>query len=183
MIIVDTSGLRALTQKLQRASRNFPRDAARALSSTQRATRTEATRAMAEVYTAGRRRLGAGLRVSNVDKAALAFTITGSRAPIQLQDFQHRANSRGVQVQVLRSGGMQSLPSAFRADVGGRGRLFQRAVRNGARVGRLPIKLLFGPSVADMLTHKQVGARITVFASRKLGAELIRLTQAALRNG
>jgi len=188
VIVIDSSQLTALRRKLEAVSKNAKRDMGRALSSTQRATATETTRAAAENYTAGARRIKAGTRVSKVNTNDLSFTITGLRKPIQLQEYKHRASRRkGVSAQV-RKGESKAIPSAFKVGVGSFGgggskaRIFQRArLSGGGQVGRLPIVVLFGPSVADMLTDKVTQDRIGAFALKKLAAEITRLTEAAFR--
>lgn len=188
MIVIDTSGVKPLLAQLQAASKNFPRDARRALTSVRRATNTEVSRAITESYTVPKRVLGSALRASNVDTATLSFTITGSRAPIGLHHFDHLASPMfGVSVRVQKDGGAGRLPGAFKLNVanfggggGSTGRIFIRAQRNGKRVARLPIKALFGPSAADMMINPKVSDRIVAFAATKLSAEIERLVRVAL---
>lgn len=187
MIVIDTTGIKPLVDRLQASSRNFPRDARRALTSVRRSTQTEVSRAIVEQYTVKRRAVLANLKASNVDSASLSFEIRGLRAPIGLHQFEHLASPMlGVSVQVKRGNGGKRLPSAFKTTVGNFGgggssaRIFQRAFRNGKQVGRLPIKALFGPSAADMLDAEPVRNRVVDFMQTKLSTEIERLIQVAI---
>lgn len=189
-IVIDSRDLQALQRRLAGASKNIGRDMKRALSSTQRATRTETTKAAAESYTASTRTIGANTKVSKVNTDDLSFTITGLRAPIGLQNYRHTASRRnGVVASVKKGGAPARLPSAFKSSVanfgGGGGaskRIFMRArMPGGGQVGRLPIKALFGPSVADMLANPVIQSRVGTFALNKLSAEITRQIEVAFR--
>lgn len=188
-IVVDSRELIALQRKLDAVSKNTRRDMGRALSSTQRATRTETTRAAADQYTASTRRIGQGTKVSKVDTANLSFTITGTRKTIPLENFKHRFSKRaGITAQVLKSGGAKRIPTAFKVTAGNFGgggskaRIFQRArLAGGGQVGRLPINALQGPSVADMYANPQLVERVGKFALNKLSTEITRQLEVALR--
>lgn len=188
-IVIDSRDLQALQRRLASASKNIGRDMKRALSSTQRATRTETTKAAAESYTASTRTIGANTKVSKVNTDDLSFTITGLRAPIGLQNYRHTASRRnGVVASVKKGGASARLPSAFKTSVskfGGGGaskRIFMRArMPGGGQVGRLPIKALFGPSVADMLSDPVIQSRVGAFALNKLSVEITRQIEVAFR--
>lgn len=189
-IVIDSRELTALRRTLEDVSKNAKRDMGRALSSTQRATVTETTRATAENYTASTRRIKAGTRASKVNTQGLSFTITGLRKPIQLKEYKHRASRKnGVVAQVRKTEGFKPIPSAFKVRAGNFGggggskaRIFQRVrLAGGGQVGRLPITALSGPSVADMLNNEQVVTRVGNFALNKLSAEIIRQIEVAFR--
>lgn len=189
-IVIDSRELTALRRTLEDVSKNAKRDMGRALSSTQRATVTETTRATAENYTASTRRIKQGTRASKVNTQDLSFTITGLRKPIQLQEYKHRASRKnGVVAQVRKTEGFKPIPSAFKVRAGNFGggggskaRIFQRVrLVGGGQVGRLPITALSGPSVADMLNNEQVVTRVGNFALNKLSAEIIRQIEVAFR--
>jgi len=189
-IVIDSRELTALRRTLEDVSKNAKRDMGRALSSTQRATVTETTRATAENYTASTRRIKAGTRASKVNTQDLSFTITGLSKPIQLQEYKHRASRKnGVVAQVRKTEGFKPIPSAFKVRAGNFGggggskaRIFQRVrLVGGGQVGRLPITALSGPSVADMLNNEQVVTRVGNFALNKLSAEIIRQIEVAFR--
>ncbi len=189
-IVIDSRQLTALQRTLDGVSKNSRRDMGRALSSTQRATVTETTRATAENYTASTRRIKAGTRASKVNTQDLSFTITGLRKPIQLQEYKHRASRKnGVVAQVRKTEGFKPIPTAFKVRAGNFGggggskaRIFQRQrLGGGGQVGRLPIVVLMGPSVADMLANEKVVTRIGNFALNKLSAEIIRQIEVSLR--
>jgi hypothetical protein len=188
VIVIDSRQLTQLRAKLESVSKNSKRDMGRALSSTQRSTRTETTKATADAYTAGKQRVGKNTRVSKVDTNGLFFTITGLREPIQLQEYRHTASKRnGVTATVKKGSGAQRLPTAFKVTAGNFGgggakkRIFMRARTGNGQVGRLPIKSLFGPSVADMLNNPALQERVGTFALNKLSTEIIRLTEVAFR--
>jgi len=180
-IVIDSRDLQKLRYRLERASKNLPRDMQRALSNTQRATKTQAGREMSEVYTAGKQAIGRRTQVRPVNTAALSFSVIGSKKPIELQEYKHSVTKRsGARVQVFKASGAQALPHAFRRSAG-KSRIFQRVkAAGGGLVGRLPIKVLRGPSAADMLIKKAVQEKLGGFVMNKLSKEIIRLTEASL---
>lgn len=188
-IVIDTRELQALQKQLAGSSKNIRRDMGRALSSTQRATRTEATKAAAASYTTSTRQIGANVRASKVNTDGLSFTLTGLKTPIGLQHYRHTASRRnGVVASVKKGGPSARLPSAFKASVskfGGGGsskRIFMRArLPGGGQVGRLPIQALFGPSVADMFANPILQDRVGTFALKKLTIEITRQIEVAFR--
>lgn len=189
-IVIDSRQLTALQRTLDSVSKDSRRAMGRALSSTQRATVTETTRAAAESYTTSTRRIKAGTRASKVNTQDLSFTITGLRKPIQLHEYKHRASRKnGVVAQVRKDGGFKPIPSAFKVRAGNFGggggskaRIFQRArLLGGGQVGRLPITVLSGPSVADMLNDEPTVTRIGNFALNKLSSEILRQIEVAFR--
>ena len=188
-IVIDSRQLTALQRTLDGVSKNSRRDMGRALSSTQRATVTETGRATAENYTASTRRIKANTRASKVNTQNLSFTITGLRKPIQLQEYKHRASKKsGVVAQVRKAEGFKKIPTAFKVSAGNFGgsgskaRIFQRQrLLGGGQVGRLPIVVLAGPSVADMLSNPQIVNRIGEFALNKLATEITRQIEVAFR--
>lgn len=189
-IVVESRQLTALQRQLDAVAKDSRRSMGRALSSTQRATVTETGRALAENYTAGSRRIKSNTRASKVNTQDLSFTITGLRKPIQLQEYKHKASKRaGVSAQVRKTEGFKRIPTAFKASAGNFGggggskaRVFQRQrLAGGGQVGRMPIVVLFGPSVADMLNNEQVVSRIGGFALNKLTAEIVRQIEVAFR--
>lgn len=189
-IVVESRQLTALQRQLESVSKNAKRDMGRALSSTQRATVTETGRALADGYTASTRRIKANTRASKVNTTDLSFTITGLRKPIQLQEYKHKATKKsGVSAQVRKTEGFKRIPTAFKVTAGNFGggggskaRVFQRQrLLGGGQVGRLPIVVLYGPSVADMLNNEKVVDRIGGFALNKLSAEIIRQIEVAFR--
>lgn len=188
-VVVASPQLAELQRQLAGVSKDTRRAMGRALSSTQRATVTETGRALAESYTAGSRRIKANTRASKVNTTDLSFTITGLRKPIQLQEYRHRMSKRdGVSAQVKKGDGFKRIPTAFKSSAGNFGgggskaRIFQRQrLLGGGQVGRLPIAVLHGPSVADMLSNDQVVNRIGGFALNKLTAEITRQIEVAFR--
>ena len=197
MIRIDHREIEALAKHLASVSKNFKQAQQRVLSSTQRATKTHVKREIAKVYTLPQARIAKGLDVSKVDKSALAFTVSGRKRVIGLQNFAHRANEkRGVLVKTLKAGGYSPLKDkrgsskAFLA----KGRAFP--TKNGApgessgfRIFMrkdyrpLPIFSLSGPSMADMLSRSTVSVAIYKFAFEKIGSELQRQIMVALKNG
>ncbi len=125
-IVIDSRDLQRLRYRLEKASSDARRDMKRAMSSTQRATKTQAGRIMRETYTAGARAIANRTKLSPVDANALEFTLTGSKKPIELQEFKHSASKRhGAKVSVYQGGGTQQLPHAFKKSAG-KSRLYQR---------------------------------------------------------
>jgi hypothetical protein len=87
----------------------------------------------------------------------------------------------GAKVSVYQGGGTQQLPHAFKKSAG-KSRLYQRIESMSHKlVGRYPIKVLRGPSAADILAKRSVQERLASFVMNKLSSEIIRLTEVAFR--
>lgn len=187
MIEISSKDLQRLAADLERASTNFARDKQRALSSTQRASRTQVTRSATAVYNVSTRRILQDVTVRNITDG---FVITGSNKPITLASYGAKqigkpGRSLGVRVTVERANGVRTITSGFVAtgQAGnklpwtrtGRPKVKAKAGRYaGTNALREPIRPLTGPSVADMLNNEQVFEPIETFVFDKLATEISR---------
>lgn len=190
MFKVDSLRVTRLAHKLERVSRNFPRDAGRVLGTIRRRVPADASRAATAQYNIGRNRIAKGWRVSNVDMRRLSFTLTGPHKPISLIQFSARQTKRGVSAKVLRSGSRKLIRSGFIAKSPEGNVLVwtrdpdsaYRTATRGRHKGRLrqPIEHRFGPSQADMLNRPKVRQPIIKEFVVKSRAELLRLIKRGL---
>ena len=105
-----------------------------------------------------------GIRIKRATAAKLSTGMVASGKPIPLIEYAPRRAGSGVTVSVLR--GRKLIEGAFMAIMkNGRKDVFVRApnakhrkvIKGGKQVwSALPIKKLYGPSVPDMLNHKDV---------------------------
>lgn len=164
MIKADATGLGNLARRLQWVAKDVPKVFAQAASSVARASGTEAKREITAIYGAPQKRVGEGLRsyASGTDVITRA-----SGRGVTLQSFGGRQTKRGYSAAVLR-GARKVIRGGFTpAKFGG-----VPFKREGA--ARLPIKVLYGPSVASMLRNREVSERFVVRQSIRARAELTR---------
>lgn len=175
MLRVESKSVAQLAKRLERVSTNLPRDMRRTMVSAQRGARTEATRAARQVYTVKAQKIATEWKVSNVDTAALAFTLTGLRRPLGLFNYDANRGAKGIYAAVKRDGKRVVIARSFGALSGGTLVPFQRVGR-----ARLPIRALKGPSPADILAnplvHRDLGAKFLQRTER----ELVRLIRNAM---
>jgi hypothetical protein len=191
VIKVESLGLAARIERLSRVSDNVGRDIRRALATQKRVVKAEAPRAITAVYNLTAARVRKSLKIGEVDASTLSVTLTGGKAGIGLRQYGARALGRksigkkgtgfgdrrgygsGVSVKVLKAGQRERLKHAFIA----KGLVFQRASRE---VKRLPIEVLFGPSVADHLNNPKVFNPLAAAFLRRAREEVNRLIVNAL---
>lgn len=118
----------------------------------------------------------------SVKQAGGNVVLMGRGRAIGLQEFKHTASrGRGVTSQLQKRFSPVAIGAAFRGPNGG---LFQRVEDSGSasgHVGRLPIRKLYGPSVAYMLRNTERRARLGDMAAEILSVEINRLVASALR--
>lgn len=164
MIKADTTGIGNLGRRLQAVAKDAPRVFAQAASSIARASTTEGKREIVAVYGIQQKRVGEGLR--SVAKGTDVLT-TGAAKGITLQSFGGRQTARGYSAAVMR-GRRQLIRKGFTPAKFG-GVPFKREGR-----ARLPIAVLYGPSVAAMLRNREVSDRFIVRQSIRAREELTR---------
>lgn len=183
VVEVTSETLKPLVAYLREVSKNSERALRRAVSSSARATRTIVRDAIAENYTAKKRRIAQDIK-AKTEPAKLSFTIIGSRKRIGLTGFDFRATSKGVNVRIKRGGRLVNKPHAFMAETknfgveGSSKRVFERKTFK-----RLPIKVQFGPAVADMMVDSITNDAIFDRGLEKMRTELARQIAVALRDG
>lgn len=164
MIKADATGIGNLARRLQSVARDVPRVFAQAASSVARASTTEAKREITAIYGATQKRVGEGLR----SYASGSDVITkGAGKSVTLQSFGGRQTARGYSAAVRR-GARKVIRGGFTPPKLA-GLPFKR---EGAE--RMPIKVLYGPSVATMLRNREVSERFVVRQSIRARAELTR---------
>jgi hypothetical protein len=136
----------------------------------------EARRDMQAEYSLKARRITAGLSVTRGDGFV---ELRGSKRGIGLIEFAGRwagRKSSGATAQVRRSEGRGDYGGAFITRLrGGNRQIVERAIVGGKRAERLPIRTLYGPSVAQMLRNDARRARLADVAQDVLHAEFDRL--------
>jgi hypothetical protein len=177
MIAIKAPKLSRLQTELKSAPALYRRAAVRAISTTRRDTKADATKIAQTIYTAGRNKISAAMTTSTVDKQALSFKLRATNKGISLVDFEHRGSvskrRRGasVRVRVLRAGGYSMLQDSFkkRGSITGKMRIMQFQ-----RSGPQAVIALASSSVADMLNRPAVYDRLADFSNKKMSNELAR---------
>ena len=164
MIKADTAGIGNLARRLQAVAQDAPRVFAQAASTVARASKTEAKREITAVYGLPQKRVDDGLR--SYARGADIIT-TASAKGVTLQSFGGRQTKRGYSAAVLR-GRRQVIRKGFTPAKFG-GVPFKRVGTE-----RLPIKVLYGPSVAAMLRNREISERFVVRQSIRAREELTR---------
>lgn len=173
MIAIKAPKLARLQAEVKSAPAKYRRAMLRALSTTKRDTKADATKIAQTIYTAGRNKISAALSTSTVDPAKLSFKLIGLNRGLSLVDFQHSATRKsGVRVQVLRAGASAQIPDSFkrRGSKTGKMRIMQRQPKGSA----IPLIALASSSVADMLNRDTVYVRLEKFSGIKMSNELAR---------
>lgn len=164
MIRADATGIGNLARDLQRAAKNAPLEFTRAASSVARASKTEAKREITAIYGLPQKRVDEGLTVTS---SGPTITTTASARGVTLQQFGGRQTARGYSASVLK--GRRSIIRGGFTPPKFRGVPFKRTGPD-----RLPIKVLYGPSVAAMLRNREVSERFVVRQSIRAREELTR---------
>lgn len=166
-VSVNNRAVQALAADLRRAAKNAPREIARATTDMARAAGTESKRAAAKVYAVKAGRIDQDITVT---KGRGRVTVSGDRRPITALSYGARQTKRGLSFRVLKQGKRALLRRGFIAKNKG-----TPLVRVGKE--RLPVRLVAGPSVADMLANpkvqepliEKVSDRAVKTLSRRLG--------------
>lgn len=165
MIKADVTGIGTLARDLQKVARDAPKVFAQAASSVARASKTEAKREITAIYALKQSRVDQGLKVSS---SGYVVTTTAQAKGITLQSFGGRWLPKRGYSAAVRKGRRTIIKGGFTpAKFGG-----VPFKREGA--ARLPIKVLYGPSVASMLRNKEVSERFIVRQSIRARDELTR---------
>ena len=138
-----------------------PRDAkrviAKALSKTAKTGRTKASRVVGREFSIRATAVKSSLSSVDANRNDLRSEIraSGNRLPLLQAAKGIRQTKRGVSAKAY--GERQRYRGAFIStmDAGNRG-VFKRATSNGVRVGRLPVRQLWGPSVPQALSSEAV---------------------------
>ena len=135
-------------------------------------------------YNIPARRAKEGVRVTPLRNDA--FFVIGSNKPLSLTSFTGTrdliASRRGVSV-AIRKGQRARIASAFIRQPAGGPQVFRREFESGnsgKQVGRYPIKLLVGPSIANMMDRNSAEADLADFLQERFDSELAGAIRAAL---
>lgn len=179
------NGLSVLAKRLAETSRDADKDFRQAVGSMKRAAGTEAKRAASAIYNVNQGRIGQDVRVTSDTTSA---TITGKKREITLLSYGFKEGGGGLRGAVLK-GKRSTIKSAFIArGLAGNELPFRREgekrkMTRGRYVGRTrqPIKVKYGPSVADMLNRDTVQEPLTTQVLGRAANELRRRIARALR--
>lgn len=156
---ISDKGLQSLVKSLSRVANNVPVELRRASQVIRRNAITESRTAATDVYTLSKSRFAKDLTVTASD---LTVTLIGSRKPITVMSYKGRQLKKtGLHWKILKSGPSWNIPRGFVA---------KKApfIREGKK--RKPIKVIQGPSAADILNNKAVLSPLT----KKLTARAIK---------
>lgn len=165
-------------QRLQNIRSGATQAIGRATSTLVRRLPVEARRDIQTEYNLPASRISQDLSAT---KDETSVTLIGKARAIGLEAFSGRwggAKSAGATAQVFVGNGAHVYAGAFIAvGASGNRQIFDRKIVGGRRAGRLPLKPLYGPSVAAMLRKGDRESRLADFAQSTLSVEIDRLLQ------
>ena len=164
MIRADSVGIGNLARDLARVVSDAPKVFAQAASSVARASGTEAKREITAIYNVKQSRVGESL--ISVAKGFEVIT-TGKAKGITLQSFGGRQTAKGYAAAV-RKGRRKVIRGGFTPTK------FAGVPFKREGPARLPIQVLYGPSVASMLRNREVSERFVLRQSIRARDELTR---------
>ena len=184
---IDLQGALAVSRNLSILSATLGKFEARALGTAQRRLGPEARRDIQREYNIKAARVTKDLRVSQPFVGTLR--ITGFFRGIGLINFGARATSKGVTVAIRKGKGARSIKKgAFMAPLlGGEDNRHvaqrfgdKRPMKKGSYIGQIkqPLRVMYGPTVAQMLRRKGRPQRLADFAVGLLGKEMTRQVEA-----
>lgn len=162
---VESPDLAQMLRTLQAASKDAPKAFKLALNASRRIAKKDSATQSAKVYNVVEKRIEQDLTAKAIQ--GYEFSIIGrkrKRGP-SLVAYGATKSARGLAVTVIKGRGQKIVRAAFIANgAGGTNRLsfiragIKRVMKSGRYKGRIrqPIKALYGPSVADMLTNNEV---------------------------
>ena len=165
MIRADSVGIGNLARDLARVVSDAPKVFAQAASSVARASGTEGKREIVAIYNIKQSRVAEGLK--SVAKGYEVITTAKGKDVPTLASFGGRQTARGYAAAVKK----------------GRRKVYRKGFTPAKFAGvpferegsaRLPIKVLYGPSVASMLRNREVSERFTLRQSIRARDELTR---------
>jgi len=161
------------TARLAQTQDDLDRVRSRAIGTLARRLPVQARRDMQDEYNLPASRIAAGLSTRREEGAVV---LIGRKRGIGLIEFGGRWRGRkapGATARVRNSGGAETYAGSFIARMlGGNRQIVQRETRK-----RLPLRVLYGPSIADMLKNADRRARLGDFAQDIAASELDRLTR------
>lgn len=166
---VDDAALQAALKSL--TGRDLPAAINFAINRAATTLKAEAAREVAKSYALKISTLKANtidVEKSRVSTLTANVRIKGTLIP--LGEFGNpRQLKKGVKVTVKRGAGRTMYKHAFLANVrGGKQQVYWRAIESGKRVGRGPLKILLGPSVAQIISAPAFVAKLMRIASERI---------------
>lgn len=165
MIKADSPGIGKLARDLARVAIDAPKTFAQATASVARASKTEAKREIAAIYALPQRRIDQGLAVST---KGYEVSTTAKSKGVSLQSFGGRWLPKRGYAATIRKGRRIVIAGGF-TPAKFSGLPFKRV---GPQ--RMPIKVLYGPSVAAMFRNREVAERFILRQSIRARDELTR---------
>jgi len=176
---IDLSAITRQAEKMATRAKTAATMQSRLASFLQRRIPPEAKRDIGAQYNLNASRIAQGLSASN---APDGVELTASGAGINLAEFNAKQNATGLTAVVERNKPPRQIPHGFIATAPNGKRLaFIRDLVAGKRAGRLPMRGLFGASVAEMLRNGDREERLGDFAQEAASNEVARLLE--LSNG
>jgi hypothetical protein len=167
---VDTRQFDALVARFRAAGKDARKELGRALVSSQRAAKTEFTRATRLIYNVKVSSFQSNLRVGEANAARLNYKVEATNKGIPVTSFSARQTRQGLTFQTRKDGGRKLITSGFAPKVGRfLGVPFKR---DGA--ARLPISVVYGPSAADMIAAASVQAPALEKTKERLNVDIER---------
>jgi len=168
---VDVSGILAEAQRLRGFPANAKQATKRAVGTLARRLPVEARRDIQNEYALPANRITQDLSAKTEDSAVV---LTGYARPVGLIEFGGRwagRKSQGATARVFVAEGQHNYGGTFIARLkNGNKQIVDRTTKK-----RLPLKTLYGPSVASMLRKGQRESRLADLAQDVLSAEIARL--------
>ncbi len=188
---VESPDLAEMLRTLQAASKDAPKSFKLAMNGARNKSKADTATQSSAIYNVAEKRVTQDLTVKAVE--GYTYSIVGrkrKRGP-SLIAYGAKQNSDGLSVTVIKQRGAKRIPSGFvNRGLGGNLLAFvrkgaKRKMKAGRNVGKIrqPIKSLYGPSVADMLTNNAVYNPIKARFVTVVSDELTKRISRALRRG
>lgn len=181
--VLDSRGLQRLVERARELGERGEVAVQRAKSTVGRRIKPEARRSLQAEFNLPAFRILDGLRSRVTDDAV---ELVASGKGVNIVSYGARWNPRrdGAEVQVRKGGKREVRPGAFiRTGANGnrvgleRKRVSGSEYSDGPRVGRYPLKGVYGPSVAQQLAQQDIGDELVDKALTVLATEFERLTR------
>lgn len=176
---VDTREYDALVKRFTDAGKNAEVELKRALISSQRASKTEFSRAARAIYNVKNSSFQRNFGVTKPDQSRLSYTVLGEKKGINIVSFGARQNRKGIVVQIRKGAGNRLIKGGFFPSSGAKSGVPLK--RDGKP--RLPVSVLYGPSVADMLASKPVRGPAVETTRTRLSDDITKRINRITRRG
>ena len=110
---VDTRQYDALIKRFEDAGKNAPVELKRALVTSQRAAKTEFSRAARAIYNVKNASFQRNFRLTPPDQARLSYSVIGEKRGINVAAFGATQNKKGLSVQLRKDGARTLIQSGF----------------------------------------------------------------------